>query len=321
MPISKKKKFRLINYLIFSFKIIVLFFFFLSLPGVNIYQPPPIVSKPIAVDDFPTPALYPEKIGGIPPPVLTAEGVLVVDLNSQKFLLDKNIHQRFAPASTTKIVTALVAFDYYRPDQILKVTKPLVDGRVMGLVTGEEISAENLIYGLLVHSANDAAFALAENYPGGVTAFVEEMNEKVKELGLTNTHFTNPAGFEDSNHYISAYDLAQLSRIALYKPEIRKIIGTKLITVADKDYRVFHLLENVNVLLGKIEGVAGVKTGYTPEAGEVLSTLVKRGENEVLIVLLKSKDRFGETEALINWIFNNYKWVDLRPTISATRRQ
>lgn len=318
MPENKKKKSKIRSYIITGFKIVIVSLFYLSLPGINIYQPPPIYSKPITNIQFPTPALYPQNVANLPVPRISSEGVLIVDLASQKVLFEKNSRQKFPPASTTKIVTALVAFEYFKPEQILEVKKPLVEGRVMGLISGERISAENLIYGALVHSANDAAFTLAENYPGGENAFVDKMNEKIKQLGLTDTHFTNPVGFENPNHYTSPYDLAQLSRLALANEKIKKIIATKLISVSDESYSIFHTLENVNLLLGKVPGVAGVKTGYTPEAGEVLSTIVKRGDNEVLIVVLKSSDRFGETEALINWVFNNYKWINLQPTDSTT---
>lgn len=319
MPENKKKKSKLTKYFGIGFKVLIVSLFCISLPGINIYQPPPIYSKPITDIVFPTPALYPQNAANIQPPKITAEGVMIVDLASQKVLFEKNSRQKFPPASTTKIVTALVAFEHFKPEEILEVKKPITEGRIMGLVNSERISAESLIYGALVHSANDAAFTLAENYPGGVPAFVDKMNEKIKELGLTDTHFTNPVGFEDPNHYTTAYDLAQLSRVALNNEKIKKIIATKLISVSDDTYSIFHTLENVNTLLGKVPGVAGVKTGYTPEAHEVLSTIVKRDNNEVLIVILKSSDRFGETEALINWVFNNYKWISLLPTGSATQ--
>ncbi len=317
MPKNKLKR---KNYLNLGLKIFIFSLFCFSLPGVKIYPLPPITAKPV-IGQLPSPALYPQKVSQLPPPEITAEGVLVMDLDSAVVLFEKNPHQTFSPASTTKLMTALVALEYYQPDQILVVNKPIKEGRVMGLVEQERISVENLLYGALVHSANDAALTLAQNYPGGVLAFVEKMNEKAQLLGLKETNFTNPIGFEDHQHYISPYDLAQLSRIALSNKEIKKMISTKFITVADVDYRIFHNLENVNTLLGKVPGVAGVKTGFTPEAGEVLTTMVKRDNHEVLIVLLKSKDRFGETEALINWVFDNFAWFNLQPTISAIEDQ
>lgn len=314
MPVKKEPHNK--NYLISIFKAFLIFLFFISLPGINIYQPPPIRSNTLFVVNLPTPALYPQNLNKEVPPKVTAASVLIVDLPSQVVLFEKNSRERLPPASTTKIMTALVASEHYPSSQILEVKTIINEGRIMGLVSGEKISAENLIYGALVHSANDAAYILAENYPGGVSAFVDKMNQKVEDLGLTDTHFTNPIGFAEENHYTTAYDLAQLSRILLRNEKLKKIISTKIISVSDETYSIFHTLENVNLLLGRIPGVAGVKTGWTKEAGEVLSTVIKREDQEVLIVILKSEDRFGETQNLINWVFSNYQWIDLRPTLS-----
>ena len=260
----------------------------------------------------PSPVPYPSFRGIEDYPLISAEGVLVVDLESNMTLLEKNQKVKFEPASTTKIVTALVALDHYSLDDVLTVKTVITEGRVMGLVEGETMLVENLLYGALVHSANDAAYTLAENFPGGVDAFVAEMNNKVSKLGLADTYFTNPIGFEDENHYTTAYDLTQLSRLALKNDTIKKIIGTKSITVSDNDYNIFHRLDNVNVLLGTVPGVAGIKTGWTQQAKEVLTTLVKRENHEILVVLLKSNDRFGETERIINWVFNNYEWQNIK---------
>lgn len=313
---NKKKKLNAKKYLFLGLKIFLILIFFLTLPGLNIYQSPKIHLSALQLTNLPAPAPYPENMGRQVFPRVTAEGIVILDLPSEVILYEKNSRQKFPPASTTKIITSLVALEQYQPNQILTVKTVITEGRVMGLVSGERISAENLIYGALIHSGNDAAYALAENYPGGIPAFVDKMNQKITTLGLKDTHFTNPVGFEDPNHYTTAFDLAQISRIALNNEEVRKIIGTKIISVADENYTLFHTLENVNLLLGKIPGVSGVKTGYTPEAGEVLSTVVKRKEHEVLIILLKSNDRFGETESLINWVFNNFDWVNLQPTES-----
>lgn len=315
MPNKKRKPYFKAN-LFFYLKIFLFFLFFLSLPGIPVYQSPAMYSKALNLEQIPSPALYPLNLGKSTLPRISAEGVIIIDLPSQIVLYEKNSKTRFPPASTTKIITSLVALDYFHPEEILEVKDVITEGSVMGLITGEKISVENLILGTLIHSANDAAYTLAQSYPGGVTAFVDKMNEKVASLGLIDTHFTNPVGFEDKNHYTTAYDLAQISRIALENSLIRKITGTKLISVSDESYTHFHTLENVNSLLGKVPGVAGVKTGWTEQAGEVLSTVVKRDKHEILLVLLKSQDRFGETEALINWVFTNFQWIDLQPTRS-----
>lgn len=252
---------------------------------------------------------YPKKQGFYPPPIVSSKGVYIYDPNSGVVLLKKNPNKRLLPASTTKVMTALVSLDSYNLGDVLEVRKLVNDGKDMGLFIGERMSVENLLYGALVHSANDAAFVLASNYPGGIDAFVDNMNKKTLEIGLKDTRFDNPAGYDSPNQYITAFDLAILSNYVLQNPTLAHIVGTKSITVADESYSYFHYLKNVNELLGDIPGVAGVKTGSTPEAGENLASLVKKGERKVIIAVLNSKDRFGETRNLIDWVFNEYKWT------------
>lgn len=187
-------------------------------------------------------------------------------------------------------------------------------------LTGEKLTVESLLYGALVHSANDAAYALAESYPSGVEKFVEVMNNKARELGLSDTHFTNPVGFDDVTHYTTAVDLAKQAQAALSNKTFAKIVGTKSITVSDVTFTYFHELKNVNELLGKVAGVTGVKTGYTQNAGEVLVTEVKKNGQSVIFVVLKSADRFGDTTKLIDWVFNNYTWVPFADIIPNTQK-
>jgi len=191
----------------------------------------------------------------------------------------------------------------------------------MGLVNGEKISFEALLYGSLVHSANDAAYTIAENYPGGIENFVAMMNKKAASLNLTDTHFSNPIGFDDDNQYITARDLAKLTKIALQNKIFAKIVSTKSITVSDVTYTYFHPLSNVNELLGKVSGVSGVKTGFTQTAGEVLVSNVKKNDRDVLFIVLKSQDRFGESEKLINWVFENFAWKKIDEVNQATGYQ
>ncbi|KKS96120.1 MAG: D-alanyl-D-alanine carboxypeptidase [Candidatus Gottesmanbacteria bacterium GW2011_GWA2_43_14] len=265
--------------------------------------------------------LVPERLSE-PPPVpvkvpnaidlsLTAQGVLVKDLESGVVMYAKNEKQTLFPASTTKIMTALVILDKFALDDVLSVKTVITSGRIMNLTSGEELTVEALLYGTLVHSANDAAYTLAENYPGGYDAFIDAMNRKAVELNLTDTHFTNPVGFDDANHYSTAEDLAKLAGYALDNKVIAKIVATRGITVSDVSYLYFHDLKNVNILLGRIAGLSGVKTGFTENAGEILISEVKKNGHSVLFVVLKSADRFGETVQLIDWVFNNFNWVSL----------
>src|SRR5258706_10812824 len=158
-------------------------------------------------------------------PIISAQGALAVDLDSGVTLYDKAADQRLLPASTTKIMTALVAMDYYSLNDV--VTIPIMeidaDNQRMGLIPGEQITFENLLYGLLVYSASDAAMALAENYPGGLENFVAAMNQKAALLHLENTHFVNPVGLDGGEHYSTAKDMVRLSEVAMENPVFAKV--------------------------------------------------------------------------------------------------
>lgn len=245
------------------------------------------------------------------PPQLSAEGIVVLDVNSGVTLYTKNPDARLSPASTTKIVTGLVALDKFNLDEILTVKTVEHTKNIMGLVAGERISFENLLYGLLVYSANDAALTIAENFPGGVNSFVESMNAKAASLHLENTHFANPIGFDDPNQFSTASDLARLTYEALKNKTVAKIVSTRAITVSDESFTYFHDLRNVNQLLGEIPGVAGVKTGYTQNAAECLISLVRRDHSDIIAVVLRSDDRFKDSAILISWIYRNFKWVPI----------
>jgi len=241
-------------------------------------------------------------------PVISAQAVLAVDVASGVTLYEKDAEKKLLPASTTKIVTALVALDYYPLDLILTVGKVKVDGQKMNLIKGEQMKVEDLLYGLLVYSANDAAEVLADGYPGGRPAFIEAMNNKAKELNLLKTSFSNPSGLDGYGHQTTAKDLVLVSEIAMQNPVFSKIVGTKQKTVASLDGKTIHKLTNINELIGKVEGVMGVKTGWTENARENLVTYIVRNNRKVMIAVLGSQDRFGETTELINWIFANYEW-------------
>lgn len=243
-------------------------------------------------------------------PRLSAQGAYVADLASFTPILEKNPRARFLPASTAKIITALAAGDLYVSETVLTVKNVLAEGQNMKLVPGERMTFENLLYGLLVHSANDAAYVLADNHPDGFEAFVAAMNQKAAELGMKNSFFQNPAGLDENGQYTTPYDLALAGRALMNNKELAKIVAIKNITVADVDFQYFHPLDNVNKLLGEIPGVGGLKTGYTEEAGENLVTLYKKNGHTFLIVILKSEDRFEDTKQTVVWIENNVKYEE-----------
>lgn len=243
-------------------------------------------------------------------PKFTASAVYAQDLDLGFDLFSKDADRKVPIASTTKIMTAIIAEKYYQQDSVLTVPNlPAlgVVGSNMGLVTGERINFRSLLYGMLLNSGNDAAFTLAESYPGGLDNFITQMNLETQILKLKNTHFDNPAGFDSPNHYSSAKDLAVITKEALNNNQLTKVFATKETTVTSEDGKIIHQLQNLNILLGK-NGVLGVKTGTTPEAKENFVGLVERDGHRVLTVVLGSNDRFGETDNLVDWIFNNYSW-------------
>lgn len=245
----------------------------------------------------------------LPLPILFAKAVFVKDLTSGEILYQKDANLALPIASTTKIMTAMVAREYFKSNSVLKVNLGArVPGARVGLTAGEDLSFRSLLYGMLLNSGNDAAFTIAENYPGGILGFVSAMNKKVMELNLRNTHFDNPAGFDSPDHYSSAKDLAFITEEALKNSTLAKIFATKQTNIVSLDKKYSHNLINLNKLLTSVKGVLGVKTGYTDEAKENLVTFVNRDGHQIITVILGSSDRFGESTKLIEWTYDNFIW-------------
>ncbi len=296
----------------FRFYFFLLFFFFLFLfyPGEHPYLKIFAFNSQTFIQET---AIQPIKIQPIPitnnapPPFVTAEGVYVVELDSFSTLYEKNSQAKFFPASTTKIITALVAADLYQPDKIITINQASVEGQIMNLVPNERITAENLLYGILVHSGNDAAYALANEH--GFNNFIQMMNTKAQEIGMKNSHFKNPAGLDDMEQMTTPFDLALAGRELLQNPYLRKMVSTKEIIISDVDYRQFHTLTNVNKLLGEVQGLGGLKTGYTELAGENLVSFYRKDNHDYIIVILKSQDRFLDTRTIVTWIDSNVQYI------------
>jgi len=287
-----------LNLLILS----AIFGFFITLPA----HPFVSLSKPAVKAAFTRTPPIPRS-RSLPLPRITASAVFIIDLSSQSTLFAKQPNTRLRPASLTKIMTALVALDYYNPSSLLSVNSgSLSRGAKAELVKGDLITAKDALYALLVPSGNDAAVTLAENYPGGYQKFVAQMNAKAVSAGLANTHFANVSGVDSPLHYTSAFDIAMLAKLALDRPLLKSIFATRKITLKSDKGHIYPLV-STNLLLEK-PGVLGVKTGWTPEAGECLVTFVERNGHPILISLLGSKNRFDETEKLINWVYSNFSW-------------
>lgn len=248
---------------------------------------------------------------GVVVPEVSAKALLIKDLTTDTILLQKNADVPLPIASTTKIMTALVAEKYFKQNDVLIVSKDsLAGGSSAGLNLGENLSFRSLLYGMLLNSGNDAAYTIADNYPGGLPAFMAAMNKEAEDLGLKNTHFDNPAGFDSPNHFSSADDMAIISQEALKQADLARVFATKETDILSLDKKYDHHLINLNKLLSSVSGVLGIKTGTTDLAKENLITLVERNNHRVLIILLGSSDRFGETTKLINWVYYNFTWVD-----------
>lgn len=235
-----------------------------------------------------------------------ARSVVVMEKDSQVVVYRKNDLFRFSPASSTKIMTALIALENYDISSQFQVTNiKQIEGSVMNLVEGERMRVIDLLYGLLLSSGNDAASVLASYDTEGLDGFVRKMNKKVEELSLSNTHFVDPSGLENGN-YTTAYDLTRLVANALTNKTFSEIVNTKSKTVTDVTGTRIHKLYNLNELLGE-DGVNGVKTGYTEEAGGVLVTSLVYNNKTYIIVVLKSNDRFLDTKEVIFKIVKNIR--------------
>lgn len=240
---------------------------------------------------------------------LSAHALYVLDVPSGAVLLAKNPDTKFYPASTTKLMTALVAAETFGLDRVLTFDQQsLTEGTSIGLEVGESLTVQDLLQGLLIQSGNDAAMVLANYHPGGYFGFIEAMNAKAKELHLDQTTFTNPSGLDTFNHQSTARDLAILSLEVMKHPVLSQIVKTKTSTVMDVTLTKQHPLVNTNQLLALRPEIVGVKTGTTPLAGEVLISRSKSDANDVLVVLMGSQDRYRETERILNWVTTNYIW-------------
>ena len=245
-------------------------------------------------------------------PVISATGAIIMDADSKVVLYSKNPDLRFSTASTAKIMTALTSLDYFKPADILTVKRATDEGSVLGLKEGEQMTFENLLYAMLLPSANDAALTIADNYPGGEKAFVIKMNEKAKMLKLYNTNYSDPAGLIDSGDFTTPFDLSRLASFALKNNTLKKIVATKEKTIYDLSGVYVYNLSNLNKLLG-IDGVNGVKTGYTQEAGQVLVTSKEEKGKTIIIVVMGSEDRFSDTFKLLDLVSNNLTYLSIHP--------
>ena len=251
-------------------------------------------------------------------PKTNSRRYIVYDRISKSMIIGKNEDIKSAMASTTKIMTTIVILE--KADLNEKVTVSAkaggTGGSRLGLKRGDKASVRDLLYGLMLRSGNDAAVALAEHVGGSVKEFAELMNEKAIELGLTNTHFVTPHGLDDANHYTTALELAKLTDYAMDNETFAKIVGTKSTTIYINNQP--RQINNTNELLGVLNGVVGVKTGFTNNAGRCLVTETKRNNMDIITIVLGAdtkKDRTKDSVNLIEYTFSKYKMYNLEEQI------
>ena len=251
-------------------------------------------------------------------PSLNARSAVILDRTSKQIIYGKDENSIRKMASTTKIMTAIIVIENSNLNDIVEVSKTAasIQGSRLGLKTGDKISINDLLYGLMLCSGNDAALALAQYIGGSIEGFSELMNKKAEDLNLTNTHFSTPHGLDNDDHYTTAYELALLTDYALQNPTFAKIVNTKSITVNINGYP--KTLSNTNELLGYLNGVYGVKTGFTNGANRCLVTSCKRGDLDIICVVLgcdTKKFRTQDSVKLIEYANSNYEMVNIQEKI------
>jgi len=242
-----------------------------------------------------------------PPPVIKARSAILVDLDSGKTLFQIDPHGRHAPASLTKVVTALVALDQLRLEQTVTVPATINqipwDSTRMGLRAGERVTVRELLYGLFLNSGNDAAITLSEAAIPRA-AFIAQMNARAAALGMTDTHFVNPIGLDDPAHYASAADLAKASAELIRRfPDVAAMAATPSLTLPATATHHAFALYNLNDLVRKYPGATGLKTGWTGHAGGCLIATAARNGRHLMVVLLASARPFDEAAALLDYGF------------------
>ncbi|HVZ67238.1 MAG TPA: D-alanyl-D-alanine carboxypeptidase family protein [Patescibacteria group bacterium] len=241
---------------------------------------------------------------GTKKPNLSAEAAIAYDVTTNTLLYERNIKTRLPIASLTKIMTATIALETMKLNDVLTVSKSAAEigEDSMGLKEGDKLTLEDLLFGLVLKSGNDAGEVIAQDSPLGRDNFVYTMNKKAEDLGLTNTHFTNPTGLEgDGKQYSSAVDLLVMTRYALLDPDFTRIAATVEYEIPQTSDHSYYYLSNETNLLTSYPGVKGVKTGYTPEAGLCLVTFLDFKGHKIIAVLLNAQNRRQEMKDLLDY--------------------
>jgi len=267
----------------------------------------------IRIEELENPNLIiPTKNSQFIAPVIQAKATISIDYNSDTVLFEKNAHTKLPIASLTKLMTISIILEENDLSEVVTISENATntEGSTMHLIQGEQITVENLIFGTLINSANDGAIALAEHNAGSTKNFVLKMNQKALKMGLLNTKFDNPVGWDSPNNYSTAYDIAKLGKYAYQKQLIRTATQTQNIEVKSVSSNTIHKLTSTNKLLGnEFLEIKGLKTGTTEAAGQCFISIAEnKTNNDIITVILNSPDRFTETKNLIDWTFRAYTW-------------
>ncbi|MEI6101296.1 MAG: D-alanyl-D-alanine carboxypeptidase family protein [Eubacteriales bacterium] len=247
------------------------------------------------------------------PDLSKAGGAILIDGSTGRILLEKDKDRKLPEASTTKIMTAILAIEKGNLSDVVTVSQNAsgVEGSSIWLGVGEHVTLENLLYGLMLSSGNDAAVAIAEHISGSVDNFVADMNAKAKQIGAQNTNFLNPNGLYKKDHYTTAFDLALITAYAMKNETFRKIVSTETWRMPWEGHEYDRVLKNKNRNLWQYEGATGVKTGYTIDAGRCFVASAQKNGMELITVLLDDYDMFEDSRTLLDYGFTNYQKVNI----------
>ncbi len=247
------------------------------------------------------------------PDLSNSGGAILIERDSLRILEEKDKDKKLAMASTTKIMTAILAIENGNLTDLVTVSKNAsgVEGSSIWLGIGEHVTLEDLLYGLMLSSGNDAAVAIAEQISGSVDNFVSLMNEKAREIGAKNTNFVNPNGLYNKNHYTTAYDLALIAAYAMKNETFRKIVSTVYWEMPWEGHEYNRVLKNKNRNLWEYEGSTGIKTGYTKDAGRCYVGSAMKDGMELITVLLDDYDMFNDSRKVMDYGFTNYQKVNI----------
>lgn len=248
-------------------------------------------------------------------PRVSARAAILIDAKNGAILFEKNAFRQMDPASTTKIMTALLVIEHGNLNRMVTVSRraDATPGSSLHIGEGQQYTRMDLLKGMLLRSGNDASVALAESEAGSVERFVAEMNVKAQRLGAFNTAYENTHGLTRPGHYSSAYDLALISRAALKLPLFQEIVGSQEQTIMELKRHRSRTVHNTNQLLYGFPGADGVKTGTTDAAGKCLVASATRDNRQLIAVVLKSGNRWGDAQQLLSWGFDYWSTVQAVP--------